>query len=100
MNIRNLLSKLVAQVCEKNYAVANVLLDTIVTEKVKDRIKKTSEKLSPTEKKNEKKTAKPEKKTAKPEKKTAKPKTKKGKAKGFDFTTLKKGSKKVESKGK
>jgi hypothetical protein len=44
MNIRNLISKLIAQVCEKNYAAANKTLDTVVTEKVKTRIKKTAAK--------------------------------------------------------
>jgi len=53
MNIRNLISKLVAQVCEKNYAQANQTLDKVITEKVKARVKKTSEKkdLSPAQKK-------------------------------------------------
>jgi hypothetical protein len=44
MNIRNLISKLIAQVCEKNYAAANKTLDTVVTEKVKTRIKKIAAK--------------------------------------------------------
>ena len=36
MNIRNLISNLVAQICEKKFATANKTLDTIVTEKVKE----------------------------------------------------------------
>lgn len=44
MNIKSLISKLIAQVCEKNYSNASKTLDTIVTEKVKARVKKTAEK--------------------------------------------------------
>lgn len=52
MNILNLISKLVAQICEKNYSNANTTLDKIVTEKVKSRVKKIAEKkLSPAQKK-------------------------------------------------
>ena len=40
MNIRNLLSKLVAQICENKFAQANNTLDQVVTEKVKARVKK------------------------------------------------------------
>jgi len=43
MNIRNLISKFIGQICEKNFSKANETLDTIVTEKVKTRIKKTAE---------------------------------------------------------
>ena len=50
MNIRNLISNFIKQVCEKNFSQANSTLDTIVTEKVKTRIKKTAEKLSPKQK--------------------------------------------------
>jgi hypothetical protein len=51
MNIRNLISNLIAQVSQKNFSSASKTLDTIVTEKVKARVKKTSEKLSPAQKK-------------------------------------------------
>jgi hypothetical protein len=44
MNIRNLISNFIKQVCEQNFSQANQTLDTIVTEKVKTRIKKTAEK--------------------------------------------------------
>jgi hypothetical protein len=44
MNIRNLISNFITQVCEKKFSKANETLDTIVTEKVKTRIKKTAEK--------------------------------------------------------
>lgn len=44
MNIRTLISNFIAQICEKKYADANKSLDTIVTEKVKTRVKKTAEK--------------------------------------------------------
>jgi hypothetical protein len=45
MNIRSIIAKFVAQICEKNYSAADKTLDTVVTEKVKSRIKKTAEKL-------------------------------------------------------
>jgi len=53
MNIRNLISNFIKQICEKNFSQANETLDSIVTEKVKTRIKKTAEKkkLSPAQKK-------------------------------------------------
>lgn len=53
MNIRNLISNFITQVCEKKFSKANETLDTIVTEKVKTRIKKQSDKnkLSPAQKK-------------------------------------------------
>lgn len=44
MNIRNLISNLIAQISQKNYANANKALDVIVTEKVKTRIKNAAEK--------------------------------------------------------
>jgi len=44
MNIRTLISNFIAQICEKKFSEANNTLDTIVTEKVKTRIKKTAEK--------------------------------------------------------
>lgn len=40
MNIRNLLSNLVAQICENNFSKANETLDKVVTEKVKARVEK------------------------------------------------------------
>jgi hypothetical protein len=80
MNIRNLISKLVAQICEKNYAGANKTLDTVVTEKVKARVKKTSEKLSPKQKE------------------IAKAASPRNKITGADFKALKKNSKKVTKK--
>ena len=44
MNTRNLISKLVAQICENNFSDAKKTLDTVVTEKVKTRIKNTIKK--------------------------------------------------------
>jgi hypothetical protein len=82
MNIRNLISKLVAQVCEKKFASANDTLDKIVTEKVKTRIKKTAEKLSPKQKA------------------IAKAAAPRNKITGADFKNLKKTSKKVTKKNK
>jgi hypothetical protein len=82
MNIRNLISKLVAQICEKNYAAANTTLNQVVTEKVKTRIKKTSDKLSPKQK-NIAKAASPRNKIT-----------------GADFKALKKSSKKTTKKTK
>jgi len=78
MNIRNLISKLVAQICEKNYSDANTTLDKVVTEKVKSRVKKIAEtkNLSPAQKKIAK---------------VAKPKNK---ITGADFKQLKKNNKK------
>lgn len=43
MSIRSIISKFVAQICEKDYKSANATLDQIVSEKVKTRIKKTAE---------------------------------------------------------
>jgi hypothetical protein len=43
MSIRSIISKFVAQICEKNYKAANSTLDQIVSEKVTARIKKTAE---------------------------------------------------------
>ena len=82
MNIKNLISKLIAQVCEKNYSEANKTLDQVVTEKVKERVKKTSEKLSPAQKKIAS---------------AAKPKNK---ITGADFKALKKDKKKASKKSK
>lgn len=82
MNIKNLISKLIAQICEKNYSAANNTLDTVVTEKVKEKIKKTSEKLSPAQKKIAQ---------------AAKPKNK---ITGADFKALKKDKKKAPKKSK
>lgn len=84
MNIRNLISKLIAQVCEKNYAAANDTLNQVVTEKVKTRIKKTAEKqnLSPKQKK------------------IAQAAAPKDKITGADFKALKKSSKKTTKKTK
>lgn len=82
MNIKNLISKLVAQICEKNFSQANQTLDAVVTEKVKTRVKKTAEKLSPKQKEIAK---------------AAKPKNK---ITGADFKALKKSSKKVTKKNK
>jgi len=50
MNTRNLISKLVAQICENNFSDAKKTLDTVVTEKVKTRIKNTIKKQSPDKK--------------------------------------------------
>ena len=44
MNIRTLLTNFITQICEKKFSQANQTLDTIVTEKVKTRIKKEAEK--------------------------------------------------------
>jgi succinate dehydrogenase/fumarate reductase flavoprotein subunit len=82
MNIKNLISKLVAQICEKNFSQANETLDAVVTEKVKTRVKKTAEKLSPKQKEIAK--------AAKPYNKIT----------GADFKALKKSSKKVTKKNK
>ena len=46
MNLRQIISKFVTQICEKNYAEANTTLDTIVTEKVKCRIDDAKSKLN------------------------------------------------------
>lgn len=78
MNIRNLISKLVAQVCEKNYSSANNTLNTIVTEKVKEKVKKTTEK----------------KKLSPAQKKIARVAEPKNKITGADFKKLKKDTKK------
>jgi hypothetical protein len=43
MSIRSIISKFVAQICEKDYKSANSTLDNIVSEKVKTRIKMTAE---------------------------------------------------------
>lgn len=80
MNIRNLISKLVAQVCEKNYAAANNTLNQVVTEKVKSRVKKTAEKLSPKQKE------------------IAKAAPPRNKITGADFKALKKSSKNSSKK--
>lgn len=45
MNLRQIISKFVTQICEKKYADANTTLDTIVTEKVKTRINDAKSKL-------------------------------------------------------
>jgi hypothetical protein len=82
MNIRNLISKLVAQICEKNYAAANDTLNQVVTEKVKTRIKKTAKKLSPKQKE------------------IAKAAPPYDKITGADFKALKKSSKKTTKKTK
>ena len=82
MNIRNLISNFIKQVCEKNFSQANSTLDTIVTEKVKTRIKKTAEKLSPKQKEIAK--------AAKPYNKIT----------GDDFKALKKSTKKTTKKTK
>ena len=82
MNIRNLISNFIKQVCEKNFLQANSTLDTIVTEKVKTRIKKTAEKLSPKQKEIAK--------AAKPYNKIT----------GDDFKALKKSTKKTTKKSK
>lgn len=84
MNIRNLISKLIAQVCEKNYADANKTLDAVVTEKVKTRIKKTADKQNLTAK----------------QKKIAKVAPPRNKITGADFKSLKKSSKKTSKKTK
>lgn len=84
MNIRNLISKLIAQVCEKNYAEANNTLNQVVTEKVKTRVKKTAEKknLSPKQKE------------------IAKAASPRNKITGADFKALKKSKKNVTKKTK
>jgi len=82
MNIKNLISKLIGQVCEKNYSEANKTLDQVVTEKVKARVEKTSKKLSPAQKKIAN---------------AAKPKNK---ITGADFKALKKDKKKTSKKSK
>lgn len=63
MNIRNLLLKLVGQICENKFSQANNTLDQVVTEKVKTRVKKiakkdSSEKLSLKQKERIKKSKK------------------------------------------
>lgn len=58
MNIRSLISKFVAQICEKKYSEADATLDTVVTEKVKTRIQKTAENLEPKKEKAEQKKGK------------------------------------------
>jgi hypothetical protein len=56
MNLRSLISKFVAQICEKKYSEADNTLDSVVTQKVKNRIQKTAENQEP--KKNNKATKK------------------------------------------
>lgn len=43
MSIRSIISKFVAQICEKDYKAANTSLDAIISEKVKTRVQKTAE---------------------------------------------------------
>jgi hypothetical protein len=83
MNIRTLITNFITQVCEKNFSKANETLDTIVTEKVKTRIKKEADKkkLSPAQKKIAAKAAPFDKIT------------------GADFKALKKEKKKNSKKG-
>jgi chorismate mutase len=45
MNSRQLISKFVAQLCEKQYAFANSTLSSIVEAKLKEKIKKEANKL-------------------------------------------------------
>jgi hypothetical protein len=84
MSIRTLISKFIAQVCEKNFSQANQTLDTIVTEKVKTRIKKTND----------------AKKLSKAQLEIAKAAKPKNKITGADFKALKKDSKKASKKNK
>lgn len=44
MKSKNLLSKLIAQVCSEDYSRANSTLDSIITEKIKNKIKKLKNK--------------------------------------------------------
>ncbi len=44
-SLRSFISKFVSQICEKNYSQADKTLDTIITEKVKNRISKTKTKV-------------------------------------------------------
>lgn len=53
MDLRKLISKFVTQICEKNYSQASDSLDSVITEKVKNRIKNVKNKI---EDKKEKKT--------------------------------------------
>jgi uncharacterized membrane protein len=84
MNIRNLISNLIAQICEKNYSAANTTLNQVVSEKVKTRIKKTAEKQNLTGK----------------QKKIAKVAPPRDKITGTDFKNLKKSTKKTSKKTK
>lgn len=45
MDLRKLISKFVTQICEKNYSQASESLDSIITEKVKSRIKNAKKKI-------------------------------------------------------
>jgi nucleoid-associated protein YgaU len=45
-NCHRLISKFIAQLCEKQYAFANTTLATIVEAKLKEKIKKEAKKLS------------------------------------------------------
>lgn len=40
MNSKKLISKLVTQICSEDFSRANITLDTIISEKVKNRVKK------------------------------------------------------------
>jgi len=44
MNLRKIISEFVTQICEKNYSQADKTLDTVLTEKMKKRIKNAKEK--------------------------------------------------------
>jgi hypothetical protein len=100
MDIRNLISKFITNLFEKNYAEANKGLQTIVEAKVKEKIKKTAKNLNL--EKEVKKT--PSKKT--PSKKKLSPAQKKiagaaapyDKITGDDFKALR--NKKNSKKGK
>lgn len=45
MSLRKIISKFVTQICEKNYSSADKTLDTILTEKMKNRIGEAKEKI-------------------------------------------------------
>jgi hypothetical protein len=95
MDIRNLISKFITNLFEKNYAEANKGLQTIVEAKVKEKIKKTAKNLNL--EKEVKKT--PSKKKLSPaQKKIANAAAPYGKITGADFKALK--NKKNSKKGK
>ena len=53
MKNKALISKFIAQLCEKQYAYANSTLATILENKLKEKIKATQEKLEPSKSKSQ-----------------------------------------------
>ena len=54
MNTNTLISRFIAQLCEKQYAYANSTLSTIIEKKIKAKIKKAHDKMMNLDKKDKK----------------------------------------------